>query len=108
MWVWYYQTSISVNSRDYTALTTSMGTYRWKRVPMGLKGAPSYFQAKMANTVLQGLIYNICDLYIDDIIIYGTTEEEFLQNLSTVLRRLKDYNVSLNPKMAEIGLSQIE
>ena len=75
---------------------------------MGLKGAPSYFQAKMANTVLQGLVYKICDIYIDDIIIYGTIEEEFLRNFETVLQRLREYNVTLNPTKAEIGLSQIE
>ena len=62
----------------------------------------------MANTVLQGLVYKICDIYIDDIIIYGTIEEEFLRNFETVLQRLKAYNVTLNPTKAEIGLSQIE
>ena len=104
----YYQCPITIDSRDYTAFTTTVGTYRWKRLPMGLKGAPSYFQAKMANVVLQGLIYQICDIYIDDIIIYGTSEEEFVTNFETVLQRLREYNITLNPKKAKIGLSQIE
>jgi hypothetical protein len=91
----YYQCPISVVSRDYTAFTTSIGTYRWKHVPLGLKGATSYFQANMANTVLRGLIYNICDIYIDDIIAYGTTEEQFFQHLNQVLSRLRGFNVSL-------------
>ena len=94
----YYQCPITIDSRDYTAFTTTVGTYRWKRLPMGLKGAPSYFQAKMANVVLQGLIYQICDIYIDDIIIYGTSEEEFVTNFETVLQRLREYNITLNPK----------
>ena len=104
----YYQTPISVISRDYTAFTTSIGTYRWTRLPMGLKGAPSYFQAKIANTVLIGLIYKICDLYIDDIIIYGISQEDFLHNLDRVFKRLEEFNILLNPKKAKIGLSQIE
>jgi hypothetical protein len=104
----FYQCPLSLDSRDFTAFVTSVGTFRWKRVPMGLKGAPSYFQAKMANTVLRGLIYNICDIYIDDIIIYGETEEEFLENLDKVFNRLHEYNVTLNPKKTFINIDGIE
>ena len=75
---------------------------------MGLKGASSYFQAKLANTVLRGLIYNICDIYIDDIIIYGGTEEEFLENLDKVFNRLHEYNVTLNRKKTFIDIDGIE
>ena len=48
---------------------------------MGLKGAPSYFQGVLASIVLVGLLYFICELYIDDIIVYGRDEDEFLANL---------------------------
>jgi hypothetical protein len=41
---------------------------------MGLKGAPSYFQREIAHTVLGGLLG---ELYLDDLIIYGESEEEF-------------------------------
>ena len=57
----YYQAPLSLNSQSATAFITFMGTYEWLRVPMGLKGAPSYFQQQMAQTVLCGLIYQILD-----------------------------------------------
>ena len=104
----FYQCPLSLDSRDFTAFVTSVGTFRWKRVPMGLKGAPSYFQAKLANTVLKGLIYNICDIYIYDIIIYGEAEEEFLENLDKVFNRLHEYNVTLNRKKTFINIDGIE
>ena len=66
------------------------------------------FKQKIANTVLTGLIYKICDLYIDDIIIYGISQEDFLHNLDRVFKRLEEFNILLNPKKAKIGLSQIE
>jgi hypothetical protein len=62
----------------------------------------------MANTVLRGLIYNICDIYIDDIIIYASTEEEFIENLDKVFNRLRQYNVTLNPTKTFVNLSSIE
>jgi len=48
---------------------------------MGLKGAGPYFQRSMASKVLAGFIYRICELYIDDVLIHGSTEADFLTNL---------------------------
>ena len=73
----YHQAPLAANSRLYTAFITLMGIFEWLRVPMGLKGAPSYFQQVMATVVLAGLMYIICELYLDDIIVHGKTEDEF-------------------------------
>jgi hypothetical protein len=91
----YYQAPISANSR--TAFMTWNGVYEWRRLPMGLKGAASYFQRVMSTHVLGGLINVLCELYLDDLIIHGSTEEEFLNNMKKVLERLKEIqtNVSL-------------
>ena len=53
---------------------------------MGLKGTKSYFQGVLASIVLVGLLYFVCELYIDDIIVYGRDEEEFLRNLEKVFQ----------------------
>ena len=104
----YYQAPISANSRHLTAFMTWNGVYEWLRLPMGLKGAPSYFQRVLSTHVLGGLINVICELYLDDLIIYGSTEEEFLHNLEQVLKRLKEYNLTLNPDKCVIGKSSVE
>ena len=39
-----------------------------------------------ADTLLHGLIYNICEVYIDDIPIFGSNEDNFLANTSTVFQ----------------------
>ena len=52
----YHQAPIDEASQKYTAFITRSGIYEWARVPMGLKGAPSYFQREIANTVLGGLL----------------------------------------------------
>ena len=33
--------------------------------------------------VLHGLIYNLCEVYIDDMHIFGTNEDNFLANTRT-------------------------
>ena len=45
---------------------------------MGLKGSGPYFQRSMSNTVLAGLVYQICELYIDDVLIHGRAEVEYV------------------------------
>ena len=77
----YHQTPLHEKSWKYTAFKTAFGVFEWKRVPMGLKGAPSYFQHVIQSEVLHGLMYLICELYIDDVIIFeenrGTNGHKF-------------------------------
>jgi len=104
----YHQTAIDEDSMKYTAFVTSAGVFEWRRVPMGLKGAPTYFQREMAQTVLAGIIGYGAELYIDDCIVYGKTEEEFLANLESVFEKFKAHNITLNPKKCRFGQSAIE
>ena len=103
----YHQAELDPESRKYTTFKTHMGTYQWKRVPFGLKGAPSYYQQQIANA-LDGLLYMRCEVYIDDIIIYGTTEEEFLDNLRAVLERLNERGITVNPAKCKFGVKTVE
>ena len=57
---------------------------------------------------LEGLLYDICELYIDDIIIHGQTEEEFADNLRKVLTRLKERGITVNPAKCKLGVSEVE
>ena len=84
----YHQTPLHPNSRELSAFITPDGLYQWIRVAMGLKGAGPYFQRSTASKVLAGLIYRICELYIDDVLIHATTESNFLINLLKVFQRL--------------------
>ena len=82
----YHQTKLAEASR---ALTAFSAVDLWTRVAMGLKGAGHYFQRSMSNTVLAGLVYRICELYIDDVLIHGKDPEAFLANVRRVFERLR-------------------
>jgi hypothetical protein len=103
-----HQTPLDEASRKYTAFKTAFGVYEWNRVPMGLKGAPSYFQHVLQSEVLHGLIYNICELYIDDVIIFADTAKEMVTNLQLILRRLHEYGITVSPEKCSFGLEEIE
>ena len=104
----YHQASISADSQRFTAFITFMGIFSWLRVPMGLKGAPPYFQHGLATVVLAGLLYIILELYLDDSLLYAKTEAELLKNLRTLFTRFRTHNITLNPDKCELGSQEIE
>ncbi|GFV81445.1 retrovirus-related Pol polyprotein from transposon 17.6 [Trichonephila clavipes] len=60
----------------------------------GLCNAPATFECLM-ETVLEGLLYEACLVYLDDIIIVGRSFEEHLKNIRRVLQKLKEVNLKL-------------
>jgi hypothetical protein len=74
---------------------------------MGPKGAGSYLQ-QMMQKLRSGLLYVICEVYMDDILIYGSTEEEFLHNLEQVFQRLQEFNLTVSPEKCHLALDKVE
>jgi len=70
---------------------------------MGLKGSGPYFQRTMGSVVLAGLVYIICEIYFDDVLIHESSEEDFLVNLRKVLDRLRQFNVATNSRKPNLG-----
>ena len=84
----YQQLELEESSRKYHTINMHRGMYQYIRLPYGVASAPSQFQNVM-DTILQGIPGVIC--YIDDILITGAMDEEHLQHLEEVLRRLKQH-----------------
>ena len=104
----YHQTPLAESHKHWTSFITPDGMYEWNRVPMGLKGAGSYFSRTVQASVLGGLLHNIVESYLDDLIVWGTDEENFLDNLRTLLQRLRERNITLNPDKCRFGMSEVE
>jgi len=58
--------------------------------------------------VLDGLIYLICELYIDDVLIDGVDEDTFVNNVRQVFARFRKHKIIVNPKKTELGLEEVE
>ncbi len=57
----------------------------------------------MANNVLQGYVSRI-----DDVLLFGTTDDEYIDNTRKVLTRLRAGRVTANPEKTELGLDEVE
>lgn len=83
-------------------INTHRGLYQYQRLPFGIASAPAVFQQVM-DTVLQDVPGTMC--YVDDIIVTGSTEEEHLRNLCTLLR---EHGIHLNHDKCEFMKPQVE
>ena len=80
----YFQIPLAEDSEQYMAFTTLEGLFEFSVMAFGLRNAPSTFQ-RLMETVLRGLQWKICLVYINDIIV-SPTFEQHLQHLATGLK----------------------
>ncbi len=100
----YFHLPLHEESRDLTAFITHKGLFRFCRVPFGLASAPSVFQ-KMVVTVLRG-IPNVAN-YLDDIILWGSTQTEHDLTLKAVIQRLQDAGLKLNQSKCQFNKTSL-
>ena len=96
----YHNVELADSAKEKTAFHAPYcNPSHWEYVymPFGLVRAPRTFQ-RLMDRVLQGLDHKIALAYIDDIIVYGATVDEVLDNLGVVLGRLTDAGVKLKAK----------
>jgi len=104
----YHQTPLAADSCKLAAFVTDFGIFEPVRVPFGIHVAPAYFQRTMAGTLLRELMYKNMEMYIDDVIIYAQSEEEFLLHLEQLFQKCRQHNLTLHPDKCRLGLPQIE
>ena len=62
----------------------------------------------MATVVLVGLIYMICEMYIDDCSIFGDTNIEFVSQLRLDFERFRKHNLHLKANKCYFGFKELE
>jgi len=80
----YWQVEIDPGDREKAAFSTQNGLFQFRVMPFGLCNAPSTFQ-RLMELVLAGLSWEVCLVYLDDMVIFGHTWEEHLERLRIVL-----------------------
>ena len=90
----YWQVSLSPEARYKTAFATHSGLFQFRVMPFGLCNAPATFE-RLMDQVLQGLRWSRCLVYLNDIISFGTTFDDSLDNLTLIFERLCSYGLQL-------------
>ena len=103
----YYQVRLDERSRDLTGFGCPLGLFRWTVLPMGVKNACAIFQ-RLMQWVLKEHLGKICDVYLDDIIIYSDSMEEHLEHLKTIMDCISKANLGINFKKCQFAVTEIK
>ena len=91
----YNQIAIAPEDQEKTPFTCPYGTFAFRRMPFGLCNAPATFQRCMMS-MFSDLVEEVMEIFMDDFTVYGSSFEQCLNNLETVLQRCKDKQLALN------------
>ena len=103
----FWQVKVAPESQQNTAFTVgNLGFYKFTPVPFGPCNAPMTFQHLMQNT-LEELNLTYCIIYLDDVIVFGHTEEERLEHLHIMFEHFREFNLNLKPSKCSFFMSEI-
>ena len=97
----YWQVKMDEADKPKTAFITRQGLFQFCTMPFGLCNAPATFERLMELTLV-GLTWRSCLVYLDDIIVYGKTFEEALENLRLVLARIRKAGLKLKTSKCDL------
>ena len=97
----YWQIGMAEADIPKTAFITKYGLYEYTKMPFGLCSAPGTFQRCM-ELIFWGLQWQTLLIYLDDLIVLGSSMEENLSRLDEVLGRLEAAGLKLKPSKCQI------
>jgi len=103
----YWQMPVAEEDKHLTAFTCHSGAWQCVRLPVGLCNAPATFQRAM-DMILAGEKWQICLVYLDDVIVFSRSPEEHLQHLDEVLTLLGKAGVTLKARKCHFFQEEVE
>ena len=91
----YNQIAITPEDQEKTTFTCPFGSFSFRRMPFGLCNDPGTFQ-RCKMSIFSDLAEEVMEIFMDDFTVYGSSFEQCLHNLGTVLQRCKDKNLAPN------------
>jgi transposase InsO family protein len=96
----FWQIPLAPESRLLTTFVTPFGRYCFNKLPFGISSAPELFQKRMS-ILLEGLDGVVC--LMDDVLIFGSDQQEHDTRLIKVLERVQSAGVTLNAEKCELS-----
>ena len=93
----YWQVEMAEECKPYTAFTCGpLLFFECETMPFGATNAPATFQRLMEDC-LGDLNMNWCIVYLDDVIVFSKTPDEYLERLEAVFQKLSAAGFKLKP-----------
>ncbi|MBW0524163.1 hypothetical protein O181_063878, partial [Austropuccinia psidii MF-1] len=98
---------IKEGDEHLTAFRTKYGSYEYLVMPFGLTNAPASFQ-NLVNDIFSDFLDVFVVVYLDDIMVFSSFEEENVKPVTSVLQRLRDNNLFAKASKCVFPASSVE
>lgn len=103
----FYAITVPDEWKPYLAFFIEGRGYFWyKRMPMGLTGAPTTFSAVITEKLHNLLANNTIELFVDDSGCGRNTFEEMLAVLRIVFQRFREHDLSISPPKCRLFMTE--
>ena len=92
-----WQVPVSPEDREKTTFPSYLATFRYTRMPFGLRNAPATFQRAL-DIILSGVRWKLCLIYLHDFVVFPRTMENHLRHVDEILTLLRNAGVTLKLK----------
>lgn len=103
----YHQIRVRPEDQDKTTFVSQFGTFRFKRMPFGLRNAPATFQ-RLMDRFIRGLKVDFVLAYLDDLIIRSVSFSQHMTDLREVFDKLREYKLCANRKKCKLCCSEVK
>src|SRR3954464_3342192 len=90
--------------REKTIFITESGTYYYRVMPFGLKNAGATYQ-RLVNKLFKHQIGKNIEVYVDDMLVKSTKENDYVKDLQETFEVLKRHNMKLNQQKCVFGVT---
>jgi transposase InsO family protein len=102
----FWQVPLDPDSRDYTAVRTVLGLFRYTRMPQGLRNSPATLQ-RVIHGVFGDMRGRELTSFMDDITIGSSSEREHIDAVGKVLNRCRERRLTLRLDKCHFGCRRV-
>lgn len=100
----FFMIALDKDSSNLCTFATPFGRYRFLRLPFGVCSATEVFHNAMCKSfAMEGV-----EIFVDDLLVYGSSKEEHDRRLEAVLRRAAELGVRFNRDKCVFGAAQVK
>nr|XP_051215918.1 uncharacterized protein LOC127333572 [Lolium perenne] len=99
----YNQIKMAKEDQEKTTFITPLGAYYYTSMTFGLKNAGATYQRCM-NSCLESQIGRNVHVYIDDVVVKSTRQDDLIADLTERFPNLRRYKIKLNPLKCTFGV----
>ena len=103
----YWHVGLTPRAKEKSAFICKQGLFQWRVMPFGLCNAPPTFE-RLMETVLRGMQWKTCLVYLDDVIVFGHSFEQCAGRLDSVIKALGEAGLKIKAKKCDFFKNSVK